>query len=155
MDGRAFLESARLLMTTPTEANRRSAVGRAYYAVLNEARVALERWGFSAPAGADIDDYILSRFDRVLNMDILRVADALDQLGEHREVADYSLSTPGVFADEKGVNHLLQRAEIGIDLLDQIEADPARRAKAVADIRAAFPCRSWRGRVETSWRTTG
>jgi hypothetical protein len=46
MDGRAFLDSARHLLAAPSEANRRSAAGRLCLALLHEARVALERWGF-------------------------------------------------------------------------------------------------------------
>ena len=115
------------------------AVGIGYYAILNEARSALGRWGVPVPAKADVDDFVISRFIMVPNVDLLRVADALAQLRDKRELADNSLSTPGIFADEKEVNHLLQRADIGIDLISQIEADPARQAKAVADIRAVFP----------------
>ena len=80
MDGRAFLDSARLLLATPTEANRRSAVSRGYFAILNEARSALERWGFPVVATADIDDFVSSHFYMALNLDALRVSDALVQL---------------------------------------------------------------------------
>ena len=139
MDGRAFLDSARLLMTTPTEANRRSAVAIGYYAILNEARSALARWGFPVPMGADIDNFVNSRFSAAKNIDLLRVADALDRLDGNREIAGYSLSTAGIFADDNRVNHLLQLVETGIDLLGQIEADPVRFASICADIRAAFP----------------
>ena len=140
MDGRAFLDSARLLMTISTEANRRSAVSRAYYAVLNEARSALERWVIPIPASseAEVKDIGLAQFRTALNMDLLRIADCLDQLDQNRVKADNSLSEPGVFADDSEANRLLQLAEVGIELLDQIEADPARRANAIAAIRAAY-----------------
>jgi hypothetical protein len=55
MDGRAFLDSAWLLLATPTEANRRSAVSRGYFAILNEARAALESRAFAVFAKAGID----------------------------------------------------------------------------------------------------
>ena len=45
----------------------------------------------------------------------------------------------GFFADDIEAKRLLLLAEIGIDLLDQIESDPARRALAIADIRAGRP----------------
>ena len=139
MDGRAFLDSVQLLMTVPTEANWRSAVSRAYYAMLNETRSALERWGFSVPATAHVDDFVISRFNAVPILDLLRVADALLRLKENREPADYFLTGPGIFTDGREVRNLLQLAETGIDLLGQIEADPMRQAKAVAGIRTAFP----------------
>ena len=98
MDGRAFLDSERLLMTIPTEANRRSAVGRAYYAMFNEARAALGRWGFPVPAdAADIDDLVAARFTTASSKDLLRVADCLDQLDLNRAKADNSLAEPGIF----------------------------------------------------------
>lgn len=139
MDGRAFLDVARLLMTTPTEANRRSAVGRAYYAMLNEARAALERWGFLMPAGATIDDDNVSAYIMVPNMDLLRVVDSVTQLKQNRRIGDNAITGSGVFADDKEAKRLLLLAEIGIDLLDQIEADPTRLEKAIADIRAGRP----------------
>ena len=139
MDGRAFLDSARLLLATPTEANRRSAVSRGYFAILNEARAALERWGFPVTANADIDASVISLFGKAVNMDAVRVWDVLDRLERNREAADYFLTGPGNFADESAVRHLLQLAETGIDVLDQLEADPIRRANAIVAIRVAFP----------------
>lgn len=44
MNGRAFLEVARGLAQDATEAHWRSALGRAYYALLLEARDLLLRW---------------------------------------------------------------------------------------------------------------
>jgi hypothetical protein len=139
MDGRAFLDSARLLLATPTEANRRSAVSRGYFAILNEARAALERWGFVVGATADIDASVIAHFGRAANTDAVRAWDVLDRLERNRQTADYFLTAPGGFADEREVRHLLQLAQTGIDLLDQLEADPARRAAVVAAIRAEFP----------------
>ena len=139
MDGRAFLFSARLLMRKPSEANRRSAVSRGYFAILNEARVALERWGFVVTATADIDGFVVSHFYMALNMDALRVSDALVQLRDNRQQADYSLIGPGIFDDDTEVRRLVRLAEIGIDVLDELESDPARWIVTVAAIRLAFP----------------
>jgi hypothetical protein len=58
---------------------------------------------------------------------------------KYRTLADDSRSPPTEFADNSKVIRLLGLVEFVIDLLDQIEADPARRAKAVADVRARFP----------------
>ena len=60
-------------------------------------------------------------------------------LRDNRAVGDFSLTQPGIFDDETEVRRLIRLAEIGIDVLDQLEADPARGAAAVAAIRAAFP----------------
>ena len=139
MDGRTFLVSAQLLMRKPSEVNRRSAVSRAYFAILNEARAALERWGFSVVAKAGVDRSVVSHFDKAVNRDAIRVWDALTQLERNREAADYFLTGPGAFADESEVRRLLRLVQIGIDVLDELEADPVRRAAVVAAIRAAFP----------------
>jgi hypothetical protein len=139
MDGRAFLDSVRHLLTAPSEANWRSAAGPLHCAVLNEARVALERWGFAVPARADLHVFILPYFARVPNRDLVRVADVLTQLHAFRDEADFSLGGPGLFADDYEVNRLLVLAETGIDVLDQLETDVARRAVAIAAIHAVFP----------------
>ena len=139
MDGRAFLDSARHLLTAPSEANWRSAVNRSYYAVLNEAWSALDRWGVSLPGQPDIDAFVLSRFDTVPNSDLLRVADALKQLGDARDHGDYSLGVTGLFGNGTEALRLLRLAQTAIDLLDQVEADPGRCATVIAAIRAVFP----------------
>ena len=139
MDGRAFLDTAKLLLATPTEAIRRWAVSRAYFAVLTEARAALERWGFAVAATADIDASVIAHFGRAVNVDAIRVWDVLDRLEQNRDAADYFLTAPGGFADDKQVKHLLQLAQTGIDLLDQLEADQERRAAVVAAKQAGIP----------------
>jgi hypothetical protein len=62
MNGRDFLRSARDLLANPSEANWRSAAGRAYYALLHEGRVALERWGFPLPPRTDLHAFVRLRF---------------------------------------------------------------------------------------------
>jgi hypothetical protein len=44
-----------------------------------------------------------------------------------------------LFADAGPVSHNLRLARAMIDLLDQIDNDPTRRAAAIADIRARWP----------------
>jgi uncharacterized protein (UPF0332 family) len=139
MDGRAFLQSARALLATPSEANRRSAVGRAYYALLHEARAALERWGFPCPAHGNLHLFVKPRFVFSAQPDAKNVGITLDRLSGWRNQADYRLTLPGPFAADTLAGQALALAEAAIDLLDQIEADPARRAAAVAAVRKAFP----------------
>jgi hypothetical protein len=139
MDGRAFLGSAQHLLTLPNEANWQSAASRLYLALLHEARVALDRWGFPLPPQDDIHDFVLSRFDSYPNMDLLRVADALRRLSLFVKGADFALSSAGLFADAAAVSQHLALAQVTIDLLDQIDNDPVRRATALGDIGARWP----------------
>jgi hypothetical protein len=140
MDGRAFLDAVRFLLTAPSEVNRRAAAGSLYCAMLNEARDALERWGFVAPAKQpDVHDFAFARLYSVANIDLIRVGDVLKRVKDFRDLADDGRSSPTEFADNNKVIQHLSLVNVGIDLLDQIEADPARRAQAIADVRAAFP----------------
>jgi len=139
MDGRAFLQSARHLLADPSESNWRSAAGRAYYALLHECRAALERWGFPLLPRESIHSFVRVRFDYPANSDVRQVGVALGRLSLLRNAADYRLASPGKFAGAAEADAAVQWAEKAIDLLDQIDADPARRAAAVAAVRQAFP----------------
>src|SRR5262245_25626528 len=139
MDGRAFLESARALLAIPSEANRRSAAGRGYYALLHEGRAALDRWGFPLPPRESIHSFVRLRFIYATSPDGKQIGDALDYLSRLRTEADYRLAHPGSFARDQEALQAVTLAERTIALLDTIEADPARRAVLVAAIRAAWP----------------
>jgi hypothetical protein len=139
MDGRAFLQSARHLLTAPTEANRRAAAGRAYYALLHEGRAALERWGFPLPPNESLHRFVRLRFVYAADADLRQVGDALDRLGQLRNQADYQLANPGPFASDARAAQAVALAQAQVDRLDQIEADPVRRAAAIAAIRTAWP----------------
>jgi hypothetical protein len=139
MDGRAFLQSARDLLAVPSEANRRSAVGRAYYALLHEGLAALDRWGFPLPPRENIHTFVRLRFTYPAHPDSVPVRDALDELSHLRNQADYHLARPGAFASDARALQAVDLAQASPVLLGQIEADPARRAAAVAALRAAWP----------------
>jgi hypothetical protein len=139
MDGRAFLHSAQHLLALPNEANWRSAASRLYLALLHEARIALERWGFPRPSQDDLHTFVSSRFGSTLNLDLLRVDDALFRLRTFAEEADFALTSVGVFGDAREVSRHLFLSQVGIDLLDQSDNDPARRAAGIADLRARWP----------------
>ena len=139
MDGRGFLQSARRLLADPSEANWRSAAGRAYYALLHEGRAALERWGFPLLPRERVHSFVRVRFTFPAHADVRKVGDSFGLLSGLRNAADYRLASPGKFATAAEADDAVQRAEAAIDLLDQIDADPARRAAAVAAVRQAFP----------------
>src|SRR5437870_1788481 len=95
MDGRAFLASAIRLLGAPSEENWRSATGRAYYGLLHEGQVALDRWGFPLPPHESIHTFVRLRFAYAANPDLRPSANALDKLVKLRNHADYRLTVPG------------------------------------------------------------
>jgi hypothetical protein len=139
MDGRAFLDAASALAGGGAEAFWRSCVGRAYYALLHEGRSALERWGFSVPPKADLHAFVRMRFSNPSDADLKQVGKVVEDLSRRRNHADYRLSSPGPFTSPTIAHAAVANATKAIDLLDQLDADPARRAAAVAAIQAAFP----------------
>jgi hypothetical protein len=139
VDGRAFLDAARHLLSAPNEANWRSAPGCLYLALLHETRVALERWGFPLPVGGDVDAFVRDRVGSAPHLDLLRIEDVLWRGNRLRLAGGYDLSTPGDFANDREVQQLLLLVTVTIDLLDQIEADPVRRSALIAVLRVAWP----------------
>jgi hypothetical protein len=139
MDGRAFVEAARHLLAVPSEADWRSAAGRAYYALRHEGRVVLGRWGFPLPPRESIHTFVRLRFTYPVHPDLKNVGAAFDDLSRWRNQADYHLGLAGLFASGVLAGQAVALAQSRIDLLDQIEADPGRRTAAVAAIRKAFP----------------
>jgi hypothetical protein len=138
MDGRAFLQAARVLSASLSEPNWRSATGRAYYGLLHEGHAALGRWGFVLPPRANIHTFVRLRFNTGTHPDLVAVSRALDNLGRWRNEADYHLTSPGLFATASLAGRALSFAQTTIGLLDTDEADPARRA-VIAALRAAWP----------------
>src|SRR4051794_35263165 len=139
MEGRAFLESARLLLTVPSEANWRSAASRAAVGLLNEAVAALTRWGFPLPAGTDPVQFARDHLSSALVMDAVQIDLAVVQLLSYQENADHNLLVPGIFADGGEATRAVILAGGIIDLIDQIDGDPNRRAAVIAAIQAARP----------------
>jgi hypothetical protein len=71
--------------------------------------------------------------------DLVQIGHALEQLGYLRNQADYQLAAPGPFANAKRAVQAVQQSGDAITLLDQIEADPAHRAAAIAAIQSTLP----------------
>ena len=135
MDGRAFLGVARRLAAPGSEADWRTAAGRAYYALIQEAAVALRRWGLPAGPRNQFHHHLRQLFTFAPNPDLKAIGQAMEQTGQLRSEADYRLELPGSFATAARALW----ADKAIALLDAIDADPARRATAVADVKKTLP----------------
>ena len=139
MKGREFLKSARDLLAVGGEPNWRTALGRAYYALVHEGADALLRWGFPKPPGEQIHRFVRLRFDSTPHPDLHLIGYTLDQLGRLRNQADYQLSHPGVFANDVEASQAARDVAAAIAHLDAIEADSVRLAAALAALRKAWP----------------
>ena len=139
MQGRAYLDLARELLLGGTEAHRRGAVGRAYYALFLECRDALFRWKFKIPPRDNVHAFVRLRFTYAQNKDLKKIGRVLDDLVIARNRADNDLSALSFFASDTYPKQAVQDAADALALLDAIEADPARRAAAIVAIQKAFP----------------
>jgi hypothetical protein len=136
--GRDFLDTADRLSKLSAESDWRSAASRSYYAVYLECREALIQWGFSFPIRASHLE-VSRRFAFPKNNDLNQIAALFQNLSSLRNKADYDLGSSGSFATPSQSTNSVAQGRAAIKLLDSLSADAARRAQAIADIRAAFP----------------
>jgi hypothetical protein len=140
MRGRAFLDVAKRLVKRSEESSWRSAAGRAYYALFLESRDALERWGFAGPRRDQAHVAVRLKFLYAKDETLRKIAADLELLGSRRNAADYQIETPGpYFSNKTEASRMIENAELAIALLDQIDADDARRDAAIQAIRAGSP----------------
>jgi len=138
MRGREFLATADRLSRLQDESDWRSGISRAYYALYLECRESLRRWGFViAPRSSHID--VSRRFSWPKNSDLNQIHLTFQSLSGLRNQADYDLSPILFFRNSVATINAIRETRFALSVLDAIEADPARLAQAIADIRAAFP----------------
>jgi hypothetical protein len=137
MDGRQFLDSARRMAKGHIEADWRTAAGRAYYALFIECRDVLLRWGFTIRRDK-AHHVVRLRFTYAAVPELKQIGLQLEQLGRLRTSADYETSLSGQFSNGKAAQQAVKDSEGAITILDQIEADPSRRAAAMAAIQATI-----------------
>jgi hypothetical protein len=138
MDGRVFLALARQLVRQTGEEWWRNTTGRAYYGLMLEGRDALARWGFTPPRGDNVHAFVRLRFTYAADPDLQKVGKTLDRLTGWRNRADYNLTAPE-FSNDARAQDAITGATAALALLDAVDADAARRAAVIADIRARWP----------------
>jgi uncharacterized protein (UPF0332 family) len=139
MNNRTFLDVADRLLAGLTEADWRTAAGRAYDALFLEARAALFRWGLAPPPSDRAHTFVRLRFVYAPDVDLKEVGYELERLSRLRNQADYETASAGAFLTSAPARRAVADARRALGRLDQVEGDPTRLAAAVAGIQAAFP----------------
>jgi hypothetical protein len=124
MDPRDFLQVAVALSARPTEAERRTAVSRAYYASFHVAlQLVDEKCGVVVPIHqAHVKlCYCLQHVGK--NTDAYDAGRILDALREARRIADYELSDNAPKKPSWAAFHVRQTQDI-IDALDRCSVEP-------------------------------
>lgn len=134
MDGRDFIAVAHRLSQEQTEADWRTAAGRAYYGLLQESRAFLESWGFIPRGREDIHKFVRFKLIYAADANLKDIGFALEHLARLRNEADYHLQKPGQFGLPTSALVAARKAESSVAALDQINNDPTRRAAAIASI---------------------
>jgi len=89
------------------------------------------------PPRANVHAFVRLTYSYAAHPDLKKIGDALDDLVQLRNEAHYQIRIVGQFASRQRVVRAIGTAEHAINLLDQIQGDPAQQATAIAAIRAA------------------
>jgi hypothetical protein len=135
MQGRDFLDLAREIVGNGGERHWRGAHIHSYYALLLESREALARWGFPAPSVHTVHHHVRNKLTYAADKDLKTLGITLDHLSQRRSWASYLLGPHARHASEAAARQSIQQAADAVVLLDALEADPVRRAAAMASIR--------------------
>ena len=134
MPGRGFLHVARDAVAGPTEFYWRAAAIHSYYALFLECRDVLFRWGFPMPRRDNVHAWVRLRLTYAADPDLKDLGHALDDLVRLRNHASYDLNPSSIFASPVDAQDAIQKATDALNLFDQIDNDPARRAAGIASI---------------------
>jgi hypothetical protein len=135
MDARDFLDVAERLAQGSTEADWRTAAGRAYYGLMQEMNAALIRWGFGPPRRDRVHTFVRLHFIYAADADVKAIGIMLEQLVSLRNLADYHLAVPGSFSSADTARQAVLDARAALARLDALDADQARRTSAIRSIR--------------------
>jgi hypothetical protein len=95
----------------------------------------MARWGLPALSRQQVHAQVRLRLVYSTDAGLKRVGWTLEHLSKRRNLASYDLRDLPVFAKAIQAEDDVKAAADAIALLDAIDADPARRAAAVASIR--------------------
>ena len=124
MDPLDFLNVAANLCETGEEAERRTSVGRSYFALFNHLRIKLDAIT-QIPATAEAHQAVVHYLTQANNRDLSSVGQSLRDLRSSRNVADYQLKDSVAQADSRVA---LVRARNAVDKLRTVGDNALRNA---------------------------
>ena len=125
MQGRDFLDVAKNLSRSQFEASLRSAISRAYYALLNTAAQLLMELGFSVEQGPGVHGQVRNRFFNCGIEQLGEFSSTLDELRRQRNEADYNMKS-NAFQNQAICALRIAKAETAIRLLADCDKEPLR-----------------------------
>jgi uncharacterized protein (UPF0332 family) len=125
MQGRDFLDVAKNLCRSQIEASLRSAISRAYYALLNTAAQLLMGLGFSMEQGPGVHGQVRNRFFNCGIEQLGEFSSTLDELRRQRNEADCNMKSKE-FQSQAICTLRVAKAEAAIGLLTDCDKEPLR-----------------------------
>jgi len=95
----------------------------------------MEQWGFPAPPRQQVHHQVRLRLIYSSDADLKNIGYQLEYLSQDRNLANYNLKDLPLFSTVTKAQANINVVENAIALLDAIDADPARKAAAIASIR--------------------
>ena len=135
MQGRDFLDVARDVLFQAKEPYWRATVIHAYDALMLECRDAPARWSISIVPRQNAHSAVRLRLLYASDFDLKEIGSKLDDWGRYRNDASYNLTFQRQFASDALAQRSIKEVTAALVLLDAIEADPARRAAAIASFQ--------------------
>jgi uncharacterized protein (UPF0332 family) len=123
MNGRDFLPLAKSLLKDMTEAGRRSAVSRAYYAAFHVARRLMDDLGFAVPRADQAHGYLWLRLSNSSDLAVVDAGQRLGTLRRKRNFADYDVAAS--LSISEATAHVVDAEEI-IQIFDAANVEPTR-----------------------------
>ena len=125
MRGQDFLVVAKNLMKSPFEASVRSAISRAYYALLNSAVELLTGLGFSVEQGPGKHGQVRNRLSNSGVAQLVDFSHIFDELRTQRNAADYNMKSKE-FQNQPICALRIAKTELAIGLLTECNKEPLR-----------------------------
>jgi uncharacterized protein (UPF0332 family) len=133
MDGKDFLELAKKLQNSEVEAERRTSVSRAYYAIFNHVKSFLNIHNIKLPRAAQAHEKAHQYLYNSGIEEAEDLADTLDNLREKRNDADYELISPKYNHDKLNCGLTCVKANQFFARFDKI--NPASLVKGITEYK--------------------